>query len=241
MELKYFGILAVLICCVVFVLLIKAKTKKKLHYTQALGVLWLRSLRNFLSKIQKHRGLSNAYINGDRTKLAEIERLEATIAEDIFQISNVDRWITSNDRWSGLVEHWSRLKSHFRKSEDAQNNMLQHNRLIQNTLYLIEEMADEHSLLSLTGDASNLEYLWRDLLHAIEYMGQARAVGSGITAKKNCSSVERIRMNYLYKKIEENCLGITSKLPQGDMAEREIRSLLSTIDAHILGSRYSVR
>ena len=223
------------ITVVVFVIM-RARSLKKNQQAQALGMKWLRLLRALLAKTQKHRGLSTAYINGDRNNSDELERLERSITEDLREVASLDRWMQENERWVGIVEHWSRLANSFKRSNDTQNNIIQHSRLIQSILYLIEEMADEHSLFSI-GDGSSIEFLWKDLLHAIEYMGQARAVGSGITAKKSCSSVERIRMKYLYKKIEDNCLSITRRLPQGELAEREVQSLLQTIDVHILGPK----
>lgn len=218
-----------------------AHAKRRLIVSQGKGMIWLSVLRNFLAKIQKHRGMSTAYINGNHDVLPDIERLETAIAADIHEINNVDLWMSKNDQWVSLVEHWDRLKSAFKKNDDAENNLLQHNRMIQNILYLVEEMADEHSLLMLRGaNQKNIEFLWKDLLHAIEFMGQARAIGSGIAAKKSCTSVERIRMNYLHKKIQENGLSIVGFLPQSELASSEITTMLAVIDEHLLGARCDI-
>jgi len=222
----------------VFVVFLRKRAKAHLRETQIVGIIWLAHLRTFVSRAQRHRGLSTAYINGNSDRSRELENLSRSISGDIKRISDVGIWITENDNWNAIVEHWQRLADSYKTNSSSENNLIQHNRLIQNTLYLIEEMSDEHALLEIKYDQSeSIEFLWKDLLHAIEYLGQARAVGSGITAKHSCSSVERIKMNYLHKKIEENCLGVTQYLPQGHIAEQEVRTFLSTIQRDLLAHR----
>lgn len=213
-------------------------SKKKNRDVQVRGILWLGHLRVFIARVQKHRGMTTAYINGSKDRAREIEQLSWDISEDIKKIERVGSWIVNNENWNSIAEHWARLASGYKTNENPGNNLTQHSRLIQNTLYLVEEMADEHGLLQIKGSQSaSIEFLWKDLLHAIEYLGQARAVGSGITAKHSCSSVERIKMNYLHRKIEENCFSVTQFLPEGDIAEREVRSFLSTIQRDVLAHK----
>jgi hypothetical protein len=215
----------------------KINAKEHLMAQQIKGIRLLKLLRDYLAKVQKHRGLTTAYIMGNTDMLPEIDTLNQSMMQDIDLIFSVGEWINHNERWLLIEKHWSKLQTSFKNNKDADNNLEQHNRLIKNTLYLIEEMADEHSLLLLKGDLSLcIELLWKDLLKAIDYMGQARALGTGVATNGVCSSVERIRMSYLRKKIEENSLVIVNHLPQGEIAKKEVKTLLNCIDEHILGS-----
>jgi hypothetical protein len=224
-----------------FAIFFVRRASQRARMAQKCGASWLVALRVFVAKVQKHRGLTTAYINGNHDRHGDIKALSLSLFDDINKIEGVGTWIQKNREWNSIVEHWTRLSESYKTSRDPANNITQHTRLIQNLLYLIEEMADEHDLLQIKlNEKVNIEFLWRDLLYAIEYLGQARAVGAGITAKRSCSSVERIKMKYLYQKIEENCFGVTQFLPGGVVAEREVRDMLSTIDREILSHGFTL-
>lgn len=58
--------------------------------------------------------------------------------------------------------------------------MDQHNRLIKNILVLVDDIALTHHLHRGAGFKASI---WRDLLTLAEYVGQARAAGTALTAK----------------------------------------------------------
>lgn len=224
----------------VLITVTRQRAKKIIEARQALGILWLKQLRVILSKAQKHRGLSSGYLNGDQSSLSELNRLQTGINRDIQDIQALGEWMKKNERWKVITEHWGRLSKRF-KDLDPANNMNQHNVMIQNILYLIEDMADEHSLIRLTGTSRrSVEFLWKDLLQTIEYMGQARAIGTGVAARGKCGSVERIKLNYLHKKIERGASLVLGDLPESVIAQREVSALLEYIDTKILGSACAI-
>lgn len=230
----------VVVSCIVFsaaagiiLLVVRRVSKAKTQEQQVLGLKWAVLLREFLENVQKHRGMSTGFIKGEASLEREIESLQKKITRDIHNIEVCGDWVKESDRWVGIIEHWRRLSIRFKRF-DAADNLNQHQWMIQNTLYLIEDMADEHALIKLASNERELEFLWKDLLQTIELIGQARAIGTGVAAAGSCGSVERIRMNYLVKKIKQNTEVILDYVPEREQTRYHIDKLLRFINEHIL-------
>jgi hypothetical protein len=202
----------------------RRKTEKKLFRT---GILYLKRLRVFLMYIQQHRGLTNSFFHGNSVLATDIERLEQRIGETILDIQNVNGWIRDNGKWESLVDHWQRIKAYF-KNVNAEINLKQHNNLIANLLYLIDDLAYAHHLGKL-GVVDSANAKWRKLLFIAEYVGQARALGMGVATRGNCNSVSRIQLNHLVLKIESN---IDPDWP--DSVQDDFRHFLSIIQQKVI-------
>lgn len=176
----------------------RRKTEKKLF---GKGIIYLKKLRVFLMYIQQHRGLTNGFFHGNPALATDIEQLEQRIDDAILDIQRVDGWMQQNGKWESIIDHWQRIRSYF-KSINAEMNLKQHNNLIANLLYLVDDLAYAHHLgkLGIVDADAN----WRKLLFIAEYLGQARALGMGAATKQVCTSVLRIQLNHLLAKIESN-------------------------------------
>lgn len=217
------------------IVIITSKLRKKHRVErQRVGLIWLHRLRVFLAHVQQHRGMTSGYLNGGTGLLEDIKSLCAQVNEDIYEIVDVDPWIKANSRWISIEEHWLKLSANFQNIL-MEDNLRQHNTLIKNILYLIEDMAQEHDLLLLnTQENSSLHLLWRELLAAGEFVGQARAIGMGVAAAKHCDSISRIRLNYLCQKIESNTRLLWSEITPHDNQQQKVESLLGCINTEIL-------
>jgi hypothetical protein len=70
---------------------------------------------------------------------------------------------------------------------------------------LIDDIVQDCELLSLKDQQQKPLYIyWRELLTAVEHIGQARAIGIGVSTVASCSSVSRIRFKHSCQKIEDN-------------------------------------
>lgn len=208
----------------------RKKREERLFRT---GIQYLKSLRQLLTHIQQHRGLTNGYLSGNRAAEVDIERVEAFINKEIADVEAVDDWIKADTKWESIVDHWSRLSAHFKVS-DAETNLKQHNNLIANLLYLIDDLAYAHHLgkLGLVG-ATDTD--WRNLLFIAEYVGQARALGMGAVSKGQCSSVLRIQLNHLRAKIQGN---INTSWP--DVVQKDFRYFLKVIEEQVIVDETSI-
>ena len=202
--------------------------RKKCHSDKLFknGIEYIKALRGILAAIQQHRGLTTGYINGNREAAADIEKLSARITRQIRELQERSVWIDTNVKWNSLSDHWQRLSGAYRQG-DADNNFKQHNILIANLLYLIEDLADAHHLSKMGGGALDTD--WRYLLSIAEYIGQARALGTGVAARGECNSVMRIQLNHLRNKIAG---AIEVNWPEP--SRKEITNLLLTIEQKLV-------
>lgn len=197
------------------------------------GIEYIKLLRSLLTYVQQHRGLTTGFINGNSSAKADIENLAIKIRRVIDEVDNAGEWMHGNVKWSSLLDHWSRLGMTYLQG-DTDKNFKQHNILIANLLYLIDDVADVHHLSKITGDAMDTD--WRYLLSIAEYIGQARALGTGVAAKGECSSVLRVQLNHLRNKISSS---VDSSWP--DKSRLEIQQLLRCIETQLIIDHPSIQ
>lgn len=222
-----------LIALIIIALLLRHRTRHRRRQRLLLGLTWLDSLRQLLAHFQQHRGLSSGYIAGNGDLLPQIQQLQSQIRRDFENVTVQGSWITQNSRWIGIEEHWNRLSATY-QSLDRDSNISQHNRMLTNLIYLIEDTAEAHDLKLLCDGHDHGQRVWRDLLIVAEHIGQARAIGTAITASGHCDSVSRIQMSYLSEKIEETSLNLWGNLDMPQHARHKLQELLSCIKQRVM-------
>ena len=210
-----------------------SKLKRERNAEQQQGISWLNSMRVLLANMQKHRGLTSRYLAGDVATNKDIAAIQSVISSEFTRIGKVGPWIHSNERWIGIADHWARLCTSF-KNQTTESNLNQHNKLISNLLYLIEDTAETHHLRELSAHPEKVAYCWKELLIAAESIGQARALGSAIAATHNCDGVSRIRMTYLRNRIHETSSAVWTHLDVPSQTKSNVEKLLDTIDNRIM-------
>lgn len=191
------------------------------------GIFYLKKLRILLMYIQQHRGLTNGFLSGNLNLASEIQTLEVQIKSEIADIHAMTGWIQANSKWDSIVDHWARIGTNY-KHLDAESNLKQHNNLIANILYLIDDLAYAHHLGKL-GLIGATDSDWRKLLFIAEYIGQARALGMGVVSRGVCTSVLRIQLNHLIVKIESN---INPAWPEA--TQHDFRTFLKVIEEQVI-------
>ena len=222
--LPVYVLLGSLLSLVILLKLIHVRFKKNNQKRLALGLSWLHEFRLLLTVIQQHRGLSNGYLCGDHALLDRITPLQVNINQQNRQLITACSWLQNNPNWQGIDSHWQRLSAGF-KQLSSENNLEQHNKLITNLLYLIDDCAEQHRLYEIKDDQQrSIRYLWQELLVTAENIGQARALGTGVAASGSCSSVERIRLSYLHQAINST----PNPEPKTDAAINDLLELIRT-------------
>jgi Nitrate and nitrite sensing len=189
---------------VVFSLVLLWRKIKKIKYKNFLrSIEIIKCLRELLYLLQKHRGMTTGFINGNRKVKDDVSRVAEQIDLTFISIQAKAKWLLQDVKWSNIVDHWSRLQLFYTKRNTegllSENNFKQHNLLIANLLYLIDDVADQFHLKRSVGNTTDTD--WRYLLSIAEYIGQVRALGTGVAAKGDCSNVARVQMTHLCKKI----------------------------------------
>lgn len=206
MENHSIALISTILAAVLFLagMLIINKKKTVLQRTaHTRGLKTLEQFRHQLSAIQQHRGLMNGYLNGDTSLSIRLRPLKIEIHNSFETLNRENNWLNDNEEWASIHDHWQRLA----KSADElshHNSFEQHSKLIANLLYVMDDYAQAHTLYEIKDkQQQSIRYIWQDLLQKVEYIGQARAIGTGVLAAGHCSSVERIRIRYLSQTLEE--------------------------------------
>jgi hypothetical protein len=209
---------------------------KDVKVLQSEGISHIKNLRSVLCLLQKHRGFSSTYIKGQPDVETQIDAIQTELNRILADVLRTNSNIMSNALWVSVNEHWQRL-SHNYKHHSVENNVLQHNTMIQNLLYLIDDVAISHGLARLKlSNIDNIRLLWREWLSAIESMGQARAMGAVILAEGTCSIMSRNRMMYLHEKIIETTNIAWRGITVTDEQKRQVNRLIACIKIEIINA-----
>lgn len=174
----------------------RALRQKQRHIQ--LNIRQLALLRALIAGLQRHRGLSNGVLCGDASLSQDLAATRQTLDRHIGEAQALDS--THREAWNSLIDHWSRMREG--RASDPANNLAQHHLIIRNSIFLMEDVANE---IDLSGGQPSLAYLpciWREVIQAAEWAGQARALGTGIAAAGRSSAEQRVRLRFLYQKIQ---------------------------------------
>jgi len=175
--------------------------KKERLKTQQQGLYNIKSLKQLIYFIQQHRGMTAAYLNGNKEVLSKINIIRNGIKENIRKSKLT--CAKNNERWQSFLDHWQRLGTSSVEAS-ADNSFDQHTILIRNLLYLLEDEAEKGLLFSqFLPQFPQAGYAWREVIGATEVIGQARAIGVGVATQKNCSSIDNIRLSFLQQQMNQ--------------------------------------
>lgn len=216
-------IITSIIFAISLMLVVSYKKSKNSKYTQKNGLSYIQDIKIIITLVQQHRGLSAALLNGDSSAQNKLALLREKVSTQK-KLLNEPLFI-KNERWGAFLDHWERLIQQNSNTSVA-NSFEQHTMMIRNLAYLLEDTAE---MSYLTADFlpkfKKIGYVWRELVLATESIGQSRALGTGITTKKLCSNVEKVRLNFLIKTMKnttEHTLQQLSFLPEEQQTHRNL-------------------
>ncbi len=175
----------------------RRQQRQKQRHIQS-NIRQLALLRALIAGFQRHRGLSNGVLCGDASLGQDLAAARDGLDRHIRTAQELDS--THRDAWNGLIDHWSRMREG--RSSDPANNLAQHHLIIRNSIFLMEDVASEVDLSEGRAALGYLPCIWREVVQAAEWAGQARALGTGIAAAGQSSAEQRVRMRFLYQKIQ---------------------------------------
>ncbi|WP_342805055.1 nitrate- and nitrite sensing domain-containing protein [Alteromonas sp. M12] len=192
-------ILTVLIFALVFV---RAYTRitDRIRLIRALDVIT--QLRSLIGNLQRHRGLSVGYLNGNLRVEPLIIELRQKIDLGIVNLDKDDVF-NKQSRWLSFIDHWPRLEKNGFSLTIAES-FTQHTSLIENLLRLMEVAADDWKKThKLPREILDLQCIWKELPMAVEFIGQARAIGIAVAASGEITNKDKNKLKYLEQKIQE--------------------------------------
>ncbi len=151
------------------------------------GLEYIASLRQLLEHIPQHRGMTNAYLNGNNGFKDKILAKRDMVDQKLAELEHVDdklgEKLETGNRVGLLKTQWDNLKA---RSFDMQASeaFTEHSRLIADIIDLIQYVADTSHLIR--DPKYDTYYLMNALVIRLpsltDVLGQARGLGAGIAA-----------------------------------------------------------
>ncbi|MBW7474926.1 EAL domain-containing protein [Paenibacillus oenotherae] len=174
------------------------------------GIRYTNHIRQFLEKLQRHRGEVNAYLLGDTSFSEQIIRTENDIRQAVESIDRVNdelgNGLQIGDRWTEIKEQWSTLLE-----EDYPNNVpnnrsqrsllsgisfKKHSDIVANVLHLMGHIRDTSGLKLDPGQDTYymMDSITSKLPTIAERLGQVRGTGAGIASVGFITAEEKTRL-----------------------------------------------
>ena len=201
-----------------------------------------RSLLALVGHFQQHRGMSSALLSGDQAfrsrldgKGREIEALIPTLREVAKEEgARAHPCLTQNDlalfqfNWGQLREKLSGLS--------VEQSIAQHSFLIDQLLQWLAALGESRvEVLLVDRCTRGLVRNYASRLPALtECLGQARALGTSVAAKRGCSAVARVRLMFLVARAEallnqaNEVGGLGPKADKAALAVQEMARVIRT-------------
>lgn len=192
--------ISTVISCVLIIIFIVYKvlsSRRQEREKVKTGLESMTLIKQVIVLAQQHRGVSNAYRQGNLSLKGKLMLLQSEL--DALILTKGGGELMLFPQWESFVEHWPRLKNYvFNDKADLQNMIRQHNLMIDGHLSLFDDVTRYYNLHSLMLDSvTRVSELCLDTLRTAETVGQARAVGAGICARGLSNGVDAIALNFL--------------------------------------------
>ena len=167
--------------------------------TELDGLEYLAAARAVMQNLPQHRGMSNAYHNGNSEIKSRILQKRTEVDRN-FQALNVQDQLhgevfgTEGD-FTQILSDWNALKSEA-LDITAKESFSRHTQLLKNMIAMMREAGD-HSGLSLESNPAGMSLaniLIIEVPAISEKMGQIRGLGAGIISSGTISEVQRSRL-----------------------------------------------
>jgi len=163
------------------------------------GLEMLTSLFKTVQMVQEHRGLTAGVLGGTTTlegeRLSKQKQVDASFDQfaDLLPI-----YILKLDRWKKIMAKWSFIKDKG-MSLSREDNFSQQTVMVDQLLLLSQKIADDYALTNHPDLA--IYYIFnttiQQLSGAQEFLGQTRAFGTGILAKKQSTELQKVQISTL--------------------------------------------
>jgi len=170
------------------------------------GMFYIAEVRKMLGHLPLHRGMANAFLNGDHSFQEKMDDMQKTIAGDM---AAVDECMSRHAMPATLISRWQRIKDNWHNlrtnlgSISPNESFEKHSVIIADILSLISDSADDMRINSHPDN--DLQKISRTVFNqlpaTIEIIGQARGIGAGAAAKGNVVTDVRIKLQFLHGRL----------------------------------------
>ena len=196
-----------------------------------------------IAQVQQHRGMSGAWLAGDKSFAARLPERQATI-EGLFDALERDGALESTEAYPcfriadirNLRSDWQRLTVGLAQST-PEKSFQDHCQIVAKLLDWLRALGEariEQPAGQRDGGDSVRNFSFR-LPALAECLGQSRALSCSVAARGRCAPVARVRLLFLLGRAE-SLLGAGSHgvLPEQIEAETCVASFLTTVRKRVL-------
>lgn len=160
-------------------------------------------LRQLLELVQQHRGLSFGEMSGQGSWQARRWAVHQEVSGQLVRCQAHEGSLQWYPGWHQALAQWAQIENAQERELSAETSLRLHNRMLALLLEVVRGIADRHDLECLGGLATQPVGCWLQLLEHTELLGQARAIGSGILARRADDSTLRTELEALRMRIAE--------------------------------------
>lgn len=182
---------------------------------EILGVEYLRPLRQLYEHVPQHRGLTNAFMSGDRSQRDQLRAVQAAVDQDLRALEEVDLRLGAILGTEGSLEALNRAWRDLRAAVNegtvaAAPAFNRHTQLIDEITELIRQVGDQSNLI-LDPDLDSyylMDAVIIRLPEVAEAAGQLRGLGAGIAARGEINLNEKVELTQLSTELQSGVQAI---------------------------------
>ncbi|MFT6466073.1 nitrate- and nitrite sensing domain-containing protein [Halopseudomonas sp.] len=201
----------------------------------------IRLLRLLLEQVQRHRGLCFGVMSGEHSLENQRWQVEAQVARTLEAVAVHQGSLFWYTAWHPVLPVWQQIAEQRAQNASAEAVLLLHHRMAEQLISTIEALAVRHDLVCLGALAPQPQGMWLELLKNTELLGRARAVGTGIAARRQNSALQHQELQRLREQINTQCYQPLARLCTEPLlrlsvdkpvraAEDSLDSLLQAVD-----------
>ncbi|TAK62464.1 methyl-accepting chemotaxis protein [Methylobacter sp.] len=209
-------------------LVMRANEEIAFSAREKLGVEYERDIIKLVQLVQQHRGLSNMVLSGDQSSTGEWESKRAEANGQAKAIDAVDNRLSElglTEPWRAVRRDWEQLEAAVTQME-PQTSLAGHNALIEKIFVFNRKLSDV-SNLALDPEVDTY-YMMTIALNQLpdmtELLGQLRAKGAGILAKKAISPEEKATLSQMAEALRKRQVLVDESAAKISGADQSLRA-----------------
>lgn len=138
------------------------------------------------------------------------------------------------DAWHPVLPLWEQIGAERQQHASAEVVLQLHHRLADHVIDTIEALGSRHDLVCLGALAPPPQGMWLELLKNTELLGRARAIGTGIAARRQNTALQHQELQRLREQINAQCYHPLARLCSDPLLrlvmEKPVRSAEDSLD-----------
>lgn len=199
------------------------------------GIMYIQSIKQLINDLQQHRGMNNAFLNGDTSFASKITNKQADLQQDLAQIDllqqSTQQSMNVTDDYNQLVANVGNLLN-LKGTKSPQENFELHNQVILLALQLNNQIMAQAKLSMDQHLATNylIDATQNKLLIALEKTAQLRGRGAGMIARQELSPQDRLELTVLTHSMRDLFAGVQFGMNTAYRESDELRQVLQPLE-----------